>query len=146
MFIPAGEQMDYSTYLGEKEKVWAQERLKEAKAKNYRTIVLTHHQLVSAFWKKKFKSARLVEQLAEVFLSFFSCFVFCFPFDICPPLFSIFPLLSSYRFLFFIIKFTKVDNNIVSWMWGHEHRLVVFDTVHIKSSKGKSTHLLINLF
>jgi hypothetical protein len=159
--------MDYSTYLGDAEKKWAHERLTYAKTKNYKTIVLMHHQVVSSFWQKQFESTKLVDQLAEVQ----SCFLYppFYTFSYLPSqgILSVYSLahtlslllalsLSASRpshffsfpfFLFFNFFFSfpffllplppQVDNNIIAWMWGHEHRLVVMDDIHVKTTAGQ---------
>lgn len=102
----SGEQMDYSTMLGEKEAAWAKERLKKARDNKWRTIILTHHQMVSAFWVKNFQaSAELIKQLAD----------------------------------------ENPDNNIVAWLWGHEHRMVVLnEDVYVKGSTEGSKIIVRN--
>jgi len=60
-----GEEMDYSTALHPKEAEWAQERLIRAKERGLRTILLTHHQLYSAFWKKKKANTILGDQILK---------------------------------------------------------------------------------
>jgi hypothetical protein len=47
----ASEKMDYTTSICPAEAIWAKQRLASANANNLRTILLTHHQLFSAFWE-----------------------------------------------------------------------------------------------
>lgn len=46
-----GEISNYSTNICDKQLSWAQNRLSFAKNKGYKTILLTHHPLFSAYWK-----------------------------------------------------------------------------------------------
>jgi len=62
--LPIGsETMDYSTSLHPDEAKWAQNRLQYAKDNGWRSIVLTHHQYFSAYWKQKMENTVLAEQI-----------------------------------------------------------------------------------
>ncbi len=57
--------MEYDTSLHPKEAAWAQERITYAKEKNYRIIIVSHHQYYSAFWTKVHRNATLGTQVCN---------------------------------------------------------------------------------
>jgi len=84
--MPLGsETMDYTTSLNPDEAAWAQNRLQNAKDSGWRSIVLTHHQYFSAYWKLMDKNHVLGDQIL------------------------------------------KVEQPISAWLWGHEHRIDVYE-------------------
>jgi len=60
-----GEEMDYSTSLTPEEAGWATARLESAKSRGFRSILLTHHQYYSAFWKRKTTNDELAAQVLK---------------------------------------------------------------------------------
>lgn len=61
-----GESMDYTTFLDDEQLAWAQARLQFAKDNGYRTVLMSHHQYYSAYWKDQQFNAKLGNQLLAV--------------------------------------------------------------------------------
>ena len=65
-FPVGGEEMDYSTYLDEAQLDWVQRKLTFAKNNEYKTIILSHHQYISTYWKDQQFNTKLGEQIFSV--------------------------------------------------------------------------------